>query len=100
MYYILAFLGLCLGLFSCQQDQIESADLILTNAKIYTVDPEQRWADALAIKDGKLLSVGTAEEVQQHLGEDTKQLDLNQQFVMPGFIEGHGHFAHQRMYSR
>lgn len=93
MYYILAFLSLCIGLFSCNQEQVESADLILTNAKIYTVDAEQSWATAVAIKDGKLLAVGAAEDVLLHLGKNTEQLDLGQQFVMPGFIEGHGHFS-------
>ena len=51
------FASLLLLFPACKQDQI-TADLILTNADIYTVDPDQPTATALAIKDGRILAVG------------------------------------------
>ncbi len=83
----------CLTIISCHNKTQEFADTILTNGNIYTVDPEQPIAQALAIKDGLIKAVGTNEEVEKLRGETTEVIDLNGQFTMPGFIEGHGHFS-------
>ena len=79
-------------LLSCEEER-EFADLILTNANIYTVNSAQTSAESMAIKDGKIVAIGNAEEVAQFQDENTQSLDLQGQFVMPGFIEGHGHFS-------
>ncbi len=79
-------------LLSCQEEQ-KFADLIVTNANIYTVNTTQANADAMAVKDGKILAIGKAEEVNKFQGEKTQTVDAEGQFVMPGFIEGHGHFS-------
>lgn len=83
-------------LFSaCQSESTssESADLILYNAQIYTVNEATPTAEALAIKDGNILLVGDSATVFQSKQESTELIDLEGQFVMPGFIEGHGHFS-------
>jgi predicted amidohydrolase YtcJ len=67
------------------------ADTIYTNARIYTVNPEQSWAEALAIKDGRFLRVGSASEVAAHTGETTQVVDLGGRFVMPGVVDAHIH---------
>ena len=68
-----------------------SADTIYTNGKIYTVDDSNVWAEALAIKDGKFVAVGSAADVNAMVGDSTEVIDLGGQFVMPGFIDTHTH---------
>ncbi|MFK7932139.1 MAG: amidohydrolase [Saprospiraceae bacterium] len=86
----------CLLLFfaACQADTTDKniADTILTNGNFYTLDETQPRADAVAIKDGDLIFVGTNEAAQAFKGDSTKVRDLQGAFAMPGFIEGHGHF--------
>ncbi len=68
------------------------ADMVLTNGNIYTLDDSIPRAEALAIRDGKILSCGTNEEIENFVGDSTDVIDLNGKFVMPGFIESHAHF--------
>ena len=70
----------------------ESADVIIHNAVIYTVNQELPYAEALAIKNGRILKVGSDDEVLGYQADLTKMIDAQQNFLMPGFIEGHGHF--------
>ncbi len=69
------------------------ADTLLINGNIYTVDTLQPRAEALAIRSGRILEVGTTEAVQKYKGDSTEVIDLAGRFLMPGFIEGHGHFS-------
>jgi len=80
------------ALFSCQTNTQDVADTILINANIYTVDEDNPTAEALAITGDRILLAGTREDVEAYQGDDTEVIDLEGQFVMPGFIEGHGHF--------
>ncbi len=68
-----------------------TADLVLTNANIYTVNTSQPHADAIAIKGDSIIFVGTNEEIKKYINSSTEIIDCQGQFVMPGFIEGHGH---------
>jgi hypothetical protein len=70
------------------------ADSILTGAKIYTLNPEQTWADALAIKDGKILAVGDLTEIEQHKGDMTKVLAFDGGMILPGFHDAHTHIIY------
>lgn len=69
----------------------QQADLVIHHANVYTVNPSQPTAEAVAIKDGKIVFVGSNENVQPFIGRSTEQINANGQFLMPGFIEGHGH---------
>ena len=80
-----------LFLLSCQNQPSETADVIYTNGKIYTVDEGQPWAEAIAVKDGKILFVGTSSEADAYKGENTQMKDLEAKFVMPGIIDDHIH---------
>ncbi len=82
---------LTLILFSCQQQPSETADAIYTNGKIYTVDASQEWAEAIAVKEGKILFVGSSEDANEFTGENTEVTDLNGQLVIPGLIDDHIH---------
>ncbi len=88
----LPFLLPLLFFFSCKNDQ-QPADTILLNGNIYTVDEANPMAQAIAIKDGLILQVGTSEAIEKLKGPNTEVIDLQGRFAMPGFIEGHGHFS-------
>jgi predicted amidohydrolase YtcJ len=70
-------------------DQI--ADRILYNADVYTVD-EASEGNFIVIKDGRIIAVGK-DDYKAYQGKNTELIDLKGNFVMPGFIEGHGHFS-------
>ena len=69
----------------------ESADTVYTNGKIYTVNEAQPWAEAVAIKDGKFLTVGSNTDVNASTGDSTRVVDLGGKFVMPGIVDMHAH---------
>ena len=74
-----------------QNSPAETAELVINNAKVYTVNQNQLYAKALAVKDGKIVFVGSNTDVKGDVGDSTEVIDAKGQFVMPGFIEGHGH---------
>lgn len=67
------------------------ADTILVNATIYTVQRERPRAEALAIRDGRLIVVGTADEALAYRGADTVVIDAGGRAVVPGLHDAHGH---------
>lgn len=70
----------------------EPADILLVNAHVLTVDADNAVVEAVAIKDGDILAVGTSAEIQGvHVGSDTLVLDLEGRTVMPGFVDPHTH---------
>ncbi len=91
------------SLFACQPavDKAEKvdadkaavvkADLILSHGKIYTVDAEKPWAEAVAVKDGEIVYVGTNQGAQQWVGENTAEQNLQGKMLLPGFIDSHAH---------
>lgn len=91
---ILYGLALVLLLFTaCLNNSDTTADLVILNGDIATMEVDMPTAEAIAIKAGKILKIGKVAAIQPYVGEQTKQIDANGQFVMPGFIEGHGHFS-------
>ena len=73
--------------------QKPAADIVFTNGSIYTVDPRTPLAEAVAIKDGRFLEVGSAKDIQAFVGKQTRVVDLGGAFAMPGFIDAHIHPA-------
>ena len=74
------------------QTDVEIADRILTGGTVITVDSDQPQAQAIALKDGRILAVGSIDEIARHAGDGTDIIELNGRVALPGFIEGHGHF--------
>jgi len=74
-----------------EQGQI-IADLVLRNGFIATVDPVIGNVTAMAINDYSITAVGSDQEINEFVGTDTEVIELDGRFVMPGFIEGHGHY--------
>jgi predicted amidohydrolase YtcJ len=71
----------------------EKADMVLTNGKVFTGLDEKPRFQAVAVKDGKILAVGTNEEIAEYVGPSTHVLDVEGKLVVPGFIDAHCHFA-------
>lgn len=69
------------------------ADLILENGKIVTVEKALPQAQAIAVKDGRVLALGTTAAMRKHKGPKTEVIDLKGALAIPGLIEGHGHFT-------
>ena len=69
----------------------DPADLVIINSRIYTVDPNNHLAEAVAVQNGKIIAVGSNSEISGYIGEETKQLNLEGKYVYPGFVEGHAH---------
>ena len=91
MLLAIALLGACDRPDSPEAGPV--ADLLLVNADVVTVDPALPQAEAVAIRGDRILDVGTSEAMANHRGEHTEVIDLQGQMVIPGFIEGHGHYT-------
>ncbi len=68
------------------------ADLLVVNARIYTVNSQQPWAEALAIRGDKLIAVGSAKEIEAYRGPASKVIDAKGHLILPGFTDCHIHF--------
>ncbi|MBR0596336.1 amidohydrolase family protein [Sinanaerobacter chloroacetimidivorans] len=72
-------------------DPSEAADTILYNGTIYTMDEKNPVAEAVAVKGGKILDLGSKSNMNAYLGNSTKLVDLGGKIVMPGMIDAHVH---------
>jgi len=71
-----------------------NADQVYYNGNIYTVDDEEPWAQAFAVKDGKFIAVGSNAEIKRYQGavSKTQVIDLRDKMVLPSFIDTHQHW--------
>lgn len=96
--FILALAVLALSFFSFQKIDTGgkppkvTADKIFINGKIITVDAANSIAQAVAVKDGKILAVGTTKSISQLKDSKTVVVDLGGKTLTPGFVDGHSHF--------
>src|SRR6202158_2219758 len=67
-------------------------DVIITNARIYTVNPQQKWAEAIAVRGNKIVAVGNRKRVEALRGPATKVIDAQGRLVLAGFTDCHMHF--------
>ena len=67
------------------------ADLVFTNGAVYTVDAARRWAQAVAIRGGRIAVVGTDDDVRELVGPKTDVVDLSGKMLLPGFQDAHNH---------
>lgn len=68
------------------------AELVLRNGHVVTVDPAHPEAQAVAVTAGKILAVGSDEQIQTYVGSRTRVIDLKGRLLIPGFIDAHAHF--------
>ena len=78
-------------LFSCR-DSVSSADLVLRNGRIITMDNRWPQVSALAVKGDRISAIGSDRDMLRYTGMETQVIDLKGMLTIPGFIEGHGHF--------
>ena len=67
------------------------ADVVFGGGAVYTVDPARTWAQAVAVKGGRIVSVGTDESVADLIGPKTEVHDLRGRMLLPGFQDAHVH---------
>lgn len=87
--YIIGLLGLLL--FSCSQGPKNPADQVYINGIVYTVDETNPRVEAVAVRDGMIVAVGSSEEILAFVGKNTETIDLQGKTMTPGFIESHAH---------
>lgn len=85
------FASLSVMNLACTGQTADAADKIFLG-KIHTVDETQPLAEAVAIKANKIIFVGDADQVKKHKGEQTQIIELGNHTMIPGLIDGHGHF--------
>jgi predicted amidohydrolase YtcJ len=80
---------------ACGSDTVEpereAADRVLANGFVYTVDAERSVAEAVALRDGHIVFVGSNADAQSFVGEYTEIIDLGGQMLLPGFHDSHTH---------
>jgi hypothetical protein len=77
--------------------QTQKVDTVVVNARIYTVNSRQPWAEALAIRREKVVAVGSAKDIEAYRGATTKVIDAGGRLVLPGFTDSHIHFLEGSM---
>jgi predicted amidohydrolase YtcJ len=83
----------CLLLLPGKPVNAQTADIILTNGKIFTADTSQLYVDALAIKGEIILATGTNAEIEKLASSQTQRIDLKGKTVVPGFNDAHEHLG-------
>ena len=75
-----------------QSARVAPADIIISRAKVYTLNPETPWAQAIAIRHGKIVAIGSEEVVGKMRGIGTRVIDAGGKLALPGFTDCHVHF--------
>ena len=87
-------LWIFIALFSVIQIQAQTADKVLINGNIITVNSTNDIVEAVAIKDSLFIKIGTNEEIQEYIGVNTEVIDLEGKTVTPGIIDAHTHLIY------
>lgn len=84
---------LAMGLAGCASAPArqQAADLIVTNGRIFTADPANPWAQALAVRENRIAAVGSSEEIGRLAGPNTRVVNVDGRVVVPGFNDAHYH---------
>ena len=86
-----AMLAAALVVPGCSKTEKPMADLIVTNARVWTVDPAHPDAEAIAIRGDRIVEVGTRAAVDAWRGPSTRTIDAGGRLVLPGFDDAHIH---------
>jgi predicted amidohydrolase YtcJ len=80
-------------LLNPQRPSVNTADLLLKNGNIYTVDERRPKAEAIAVKNGRIVFVGSNRDAQKYVGKSTQVIDLMGKTVFPGMTDSHQHLS-------
>lgn len=89
---LLAAVSLACSLSSLAQNSGQLAEVVLLHGHIYTLDSGHPWAQAVAIRDGKIFALGSDRDIAHYRGASTKVIDAKGRLVLPGFTDCHVHF--------
>jgi len=78
-------------MLSCNQHKSTPADLVVMNARIYTVNSKQPRAQAMAVREGKIIAVGSDNAIAAYQDSSTRIIDAKGHMVLPGFVDAHVH---------
>jgi predicted amidohydrolase YtcJ len=91
---LIAALTACCGFCAAQQSaRVAPADILVVHAKVYTVDPKKPWAQSVAIRKGKIVAIGSDEQVEKFRGIGTRLIDAGGKLVLPAFTDSHIHLT-------
>jgi predicted amidohydrolase YtcJ len=80
------------SLSHAQGRMVEAADIMVIHGRVYTENPQQPWAQAVAIYRGKIVAVGDDPQIERMRGMGTKVINAGGKLVLPGFVDCHIHF--------
>ena len=80
-------------LTSISLSQSQKADVVFTNANVWTVDTAKPHAEAVAVLNGIILAVGTSKEIKKYISKETNVINVGGKLMLPGFIDDHTHFT-------
>ncbi|HKW26496.1 MAG TPA: amidohydrolase [Terriglobales bacterium] len=94
LLFAIQILGLLLAALSAgaAAQTLPPADTVVVNARLYTVNSRQPWAEALAVRGGNIVAVGTKAQIEKYRGPSTRVIDAGGRLVLPGFTDCHIHF--------
>ena len=78
-------------LIACSHPPDESADIVFMNAAAFTLNENMPWAEAVAVRDDRIVYVGDNEGVIEFIGNETVHHNLSGRMLLPGFIDAHAH---------
>ena len=84
-------MGLLLAAVCSTLVAAEPADFVFAGGKVYTVNEKQPWAEAVAVKGKKIVFVGSSGDVEKHVSDNTRVIDLDGKMLLPGFVDSHLH---------
>lgn len=91
LFIVLLMSSVFTGSALAKENSKQAADLIFENGSVYTVDKDRSRAEAVAVKDGKILYVGDSKGAAAFKGSNTRVIDLKGKMLLPGFIDSHAH---------
>jgi predicted amidohydrolase YtcJ len=83
---------LIFGASGCRQQKIVPAETVLIHARIYAVNSKEPWAQAIAVRAGKIIAVGSDNEIAAYQSPSTKIINAREHMVLPGLVDAHVHF--------
>jgi len=91
LLWIASVFNLVLGCGPQEEFEVSRADVVFTDGRIYTLDSDQPWAEAVAVAGSRISFVGTSREAQRHIGPETTVVDLRGRMMLPAFQDSHVH---------
>jgi predicted amidohydrolase YtcJ len=91
---LLPFVAALVTISACAKGQaVNPADLVITNGRVVTMEESQPETQAIAVTGDRIVALASSADIGRYVGASTKVIDVNGQLVVPGFVEGHGHFT-------